>query len=366
MTLRTGGTGDGVPLPTAVVRLEFGRRTGARTPRAHASALLLALDRPAPAVVGVVAAVGGHGSAHTAGAVRHEGSHVNDGMEIDTLVVDLAALESGVSSVQVVAVCDGEPPEPVPGMWLRVGAAGGELARATYPEAAGASAYVLGECYRHGAGWRFRAVGERWAPPDPVTLTEDRPAVRLAASGTSGALRLGLDWRAPYGLWGANGGVSLDLCALFELSDGSAGVVQPLGGALGDLHRPPFILLGGPGEAGEAGDAGPGEHLTVNLDHLAHFRRVLVFVTIHRGAPSFAGLRATVALRPARGPRLDFAVQECGVPATVCALALLTRDGPDLVVRREARFLVPHRGVSPQRTVDYAYGWGLAWTPGRR
>ena len=46
--------------------------------------------------------------------------------------------------------------------------------------------------------------------------------------------------------------------------------------------------------------------------------------------------------------------------------SLITNNGGDLVVQREARYLVPDRGVSPQRTLDYAYGWGMNWTPGRK
>jgi hopene-associated glycosyltransferase HpnB len=48
------------------------------------------------------------------------------------------------------------------------------------------------------------------------------------------------------------------------------------------------------------------------------------------------------------------------------ALALITNTGGDLLVQREARYLVLERGVSPQRTVDRAYGWGMNWTPGRK
>jgi tellurite resistance protein TerA len=256
-------------------------------------------------------------------------------------------------------------------MWLRVGAEGSEPARCDCAGETTQTSYLLGECYRHGGGWRFRAGGEGYVPPtprppSPVTLTGDAPAVPLARQGaTSGTLRVGLERDTAHGAWGADAGVGLDLCALFELSDGGKGVVQALGGALGSLHRPPFILLDGEHGADRSGPRGSGDHLTVNLDHLAHFRRILVFVTLFRGAPSFAGLRATVTLRPEHGAGVDFALDECAVPSTVCALALLTRDGPDLVVRREARHLVPRRGVSPQRTVDYAYGWGLNWTPGR-
>lgn len=63
-------------------------------------------------------------------------------------------------------------------------------------------------------------------------------------------------------------------------------------------------------------------------------------------------------LWPQHGAPIDFLFDECTVPSTVCALALLS------VPQREARYLVPERGVSPQRTIDYAYGWGMSWTPG--
>ncbi|WP_189537708.1 TerD family protein [Streptomyces roseolilacinus] len=207
-----------------------------------------------------------------------------------------------------------------------------------------------------------------------VTLTKDAPSVSLAKQGgTSGALRVNLNWevRKQFRGWGAKRGgafahhadLDLDLCALFELEDGSKGVVQALGNTFGALHHPPYIHLDGDDRTGAVDT---GENLTVNLDHKDAFRRILVFVTIYEGARSFADLHATVTLTPFRGAPIEFCLDECTVPSTVCALALITRQDGDLVVRREARYLVPARGVSPQRTVDRAYGWGMNWTPGRK
>ncbi|MFD9118456.1 TerD family protein [Streptomyces bottropensis] len=217
------------------------------------------------------------------------------------------------------------------------------------------------------------------APPAPVrltkvTLTKEAPAVSLAKQGgTSGALRVNLNWevRKQFKGWGSKLGravamhadLDLDLCALFELSDGSKGVVQALGNAFGSLHQPPFIHLDGDDRTGAVSS---GENLTVSLDHKQYFRRILIFVTIYEGARSFADLHATVTLQPQHGAPIDFSLDECTVPSTVCALALITHQGGDLIVQREARYLVPERGVSPQRTVDYAYGWGMNWTPGRK
>ncbi|NUR66325.1 MAG: Tellurium resistance [Streptomyces sp.] len=220
------------------------------------------------------------------------------------------------------------------------------------------------------------------APPAPaqpvrltkVTLTKASPSVSLTKQGgTSGAMRVNLNWevRKQFSGWASKLGrpvamhndLDLDLCALYELTDGSKGVVQALGNAFGSLHQPPFIHLDGDDRTGAVAS---GENLTINLDHKQLFRRVLIFVTIYEGARSFADLHATVTLQPQFGAPIDFSLDECTVPSTVCALALITNTGSDLVVQREARYLVPERGVSPQRTVDYAYGWGMNWTPGRK
>ncbi|MCX4825141.1 TerD domain-containing protein [Streptomyces sp. NBC_01142] len=223
------------------------------------------------------------------------------------------------------------------------------------------------------------------APPPPaaapsapvrltkVTLTKETPSVSLTKQGgTSGAMRVNLSWqvRKQFQGWGAKLGravamhadLDLDLCALYELTDGRKGVVQALGNAFGALHQPPYIHLDGDDRTGGTS----GENLTINLDHTNDLRRVVIFVTIYQGARSFADLDATVTLQPQHGAAIDFSLGECTVPSTVCSLALITNTGSDLVVQREARFLVPERGVSPQRTMDYTYGWGMNWTPGRK
>ncbi|MFE8916244.1 TerD family protein [Streptomyces globisporus] len=207
-----------------------------------------------------------------------------------------------------------------------------------------------------------------------ITLTKSAPSVSLAKQGgTSGALRINLNWevRKQFKGWGAKLGravamhadLDLDLCALYELTDGRKGVVQALGNAFGSLNQPPFIHLDGDDRTGALST---GENMTINLDHKNLLRRVLIFVTVYEGARSFADLHATVTLQPQNGAAVDFSLDECTVPSTVCALALLTNDGGDLTVQREVRYLVPDRGVSPQRTIDAAYGWGMNWTPGRK
>ncbi|MGW7356688.1 TerD family protein [Streptomyces sp. NPDC054802] len=414
--------GANTPVSARSVRVELGWRSGPGVPDVDASALLLAAGK----VRSDSDFVFYNQPSHASGAVRHEGKRTADGAVTDVVAVDLERVEAAIERIVLAASVDANTFGQVPGLHIRVldAGSGAEIAHYDSQDATVETAFVLGELYRRQGAWKFRAVGQGYgtgleglatdfgisvdepqqapaapapaaaqvapaaappppaappaAPPTPVrltkvTLTKEAPTVSLAKQGgTSGALRVNLSWqvRKQFQGWGAklgramamHGDLDLDLCALYELSDGRKGVVQALGNAFGALNQPPFIHLDGDDRTGGT----PGENLTVNLDHLQHIRRVVIFVTIYEGARSFSDLDATVTLQPQHGAAIDFSLGECTVPSTVCALALITNTGSDLVVQREASFLVPQRGVSPQRTVDQAYGWGMNWTPGRK
>lgn len=403
--------GANTAVPTTALRVEVGRGSGPGVPDADASALLLA--------DGKVRSDGDfvfyNQPAHSSGAVRHEGKRTAGGRVTDTLWVDLARVEGAVERIVLAASADGGTFGQVPDLSIEVtdAASGQVVARFDSPGATVETAFVLGEFYRRQGGWKFRAVGQGYSsgleglatdfgisvdepqhtapapaatPPRPataptapppvqpvrlskVTLTKASPSVSLAKQGgASGAMRVNLNWQTRkqstgFGRRGGGGDIDLDLCALYELADGRKGVVQALGNAFGSLHRPPYIHLDGDDRTGAVA---AGENLTVNLDHTRDFRRILVFVTIYEGARSFADLHATVTLQPQHGAPIEFSLDECTVDSPVCALALITNTGGDLLVQREARYLVPERGVSPQRTMDRAYGWGMNWTPGRK
>ncbi|MDQ0389350.1 tellurite resistance protein TerA [Streptomyces sp. DSM 42143] len=411
-------------MPTTALRVELGRRTGPGVPDVDASALLLVGGK----VRSDADFVFYNQPAHASGAVRHEGKRDAGGRVTDSLLVDLARVEPAIETVVLAASADGGTFGQVPDLYIEVRDAARNTVAARFdnPGATMETAFVLGEFYRRQGAWKFRAVGQGYdrgleglatdygisvdepqqappaapqAPPAPpatrpattppppptappaepvrltkVTLTKAAPSVSLTKQGgTSGAMRVNLNWevRKQFSGWARKFGrpvamhddLDLDLCCLYELTDGSKGVVQALGNAYGALDRPPFIHLDGDDRTGAVAT---GENLTINLDHKQYFRRILVFVTIYEGARSFADLHATVTLQPQYGAPIDFSLDECTVPSTVCALALITGTGDDLVVQREARYLVPERGVSPQRTVDHAYGWGMNWTPGRK
>jgi len=93
--------------------------------------------------------------------------------------------------------------------------------------------------------------------PTKVTLTKGSPNVSL--SKQSGRLQVNLNWdaRPPQAKQGgflkrlaASRGIDLDLGCLYELADGTKGVVQALGNAFGQLDAAPYILLNGDDRSG--------------------------------------------------------------------------------------------------------------------
>ncbi|MDX2765388.1 TerD family protein [Streptomyces europaeiscabiei] len=419
--------GSNVPVPTTGLRVELGWRSGPDVPDADASALLLVAGK----VRGDGDFVFYNQSAHSSGAVRHEGKRNYGGQVTDTLAVDLTRVEPAIESVVLAASADGGTFGQVPGLHIRVLDGSTEITRFDSTDATVETAFVLGEFYRRQGAWKFRAVGQgyssgleglatdygitvdepqrasqrspaapaapqrpsvapsvtvqpRVTPPAPptttpvrptkVTLTKEAPSVSLTKQGgTSGVMHVNLNWQMRRQFAGGGGkrgraaampaDLDLDLCALYELTDGSKGCVQALGNNFGALHQPPYIHLDGDDRTGAVDT---GENLTINLDHKREFRRILIFVSIYEGASSFTDLHATVTLQPQHGAPIDFSLDECTVQSPVCALALITNTRSELIVQREARYLVPNGGPRGGQAVDLAYGWGLKWTTARK
>ena len=198
-----------------------------------------------------------------------------------------------------------------------------------------------------------------------LTLTKSAPTVSLTKQ--SGRLRVNLNWTAqpagtrPAGLLkrmtGA-GGIDLDLGCLYELDDGTKGVVQALGGAFGSLDSAPFIYLDGDDRSGASSS---GETMYVNLAHAGQIRRILVFACIYQGAASFDQAGGVVTLEPATGPTIEVRLDEQAGGSRMCAVALIEGDRAGLSVRREVRYI-----AGSQSDLDQAYGWGMRWARGRK
>ncbi|MER8094041.1 TerD family protein [Streptomyces goshikiensis] len=221
------------------------------------------------------------------------------------------------------------------------------------------------------------------ASSNAIELTRRQPTVSLAKQGAvHGNLRVNLSWRMRTsdigGLSGQGGGllrhpfklfkpdmvqahtqgmvnVDLDIGCLFELTDGTRGVVQPLGNLHGDINSPPYVKLSGDDRFG----APSGETIFVNLDHADEIKRLLVFVYIYDQTPAFDRTHALVTLYPSTGPRIEIALDERHPQARSCAVVSLEKVKGELMVRREVKFVYGF-----QAELDRLYGWGLQWGRG--
>ncbi|WP_299570580.1 Tellurium resistance [uncultured Williamsia sp.] len=199
-----------------------------------------------------------------------------------------------------------------------------------------------------------------------ITLTKSAPTVSLAKARDrpTGTMRVNLNWSRGAGA-GAGGlfrkkssGIDLDLGCLYELADGSKGVVQALGNTFGSLTAPPWILLDGDDRSGTVSD---GENLLIDLSHLADFRRILVFAFIYEGTPNWSAADGVVTLFPPGGTEVEVRLDSAEAGAITCAIALLeVRDG-ELSVTREVRYV-----NGGQRLLDETYGWGMKWARGSK
>ena len=196
-----------------------------------------------------------------------------------------------------------------------------------------------------------------------VRLTKDKPQVSLTKQ--AGQLRVNLNWSTALPNGGgllkrlsAAKGIDLDLGCLYELTDGSKGVVQALGNSFGQLDAAPYIKLNGDDRSGSNA---AGEDLYVNLAHASKIRKVLVFACIYSGATGFEQADGVVVLTPPTGPPIEVRLDEEGRGSRMCAIALLESDGNSLSVRREVKYV-----KGGQDVLDKEYRWGMNWAPGRK
>ncbi|MEV0846020.1 Tellurium resistance [Streptomyces sp. NPDC049954] len=220
------------------------------------------------------------------------------------------------------------------------------------------------------------------ASNNAIELTKRSPAISLTKQGAAtGNLRVNLSWRMrtsdiggpkrssgslrhplkffqPEVVQAHTQGVvnvDLDLGCLYELADGTKGVVQPLGNFFGDLNSPPFVKLSGDDRFGSAS----GETVYVNLDQRDAIKRLLVFVYIYDQTPAFDRTHALVTLYPSNGPRVEINLDERAPQARSCAVFRMDNLKGEIVVHREVRFVYGF-----QEELDRLYGWGLQWGRG--
>ena len=275
------------------------------------------------------------------------------------------------------------------------------------------TALIVGEMYRRGGEWKFRAVGQGFvgglgplaqqygvdvaddpdagaapSPASPPPAARPAPAPSSAAPPPAKPIRLekitlekkgssislektgqgfdelvvNLNWHQGDGGKGFFGRltsrkIDLDLGCLFRLRDGRAGAVQALGNSFGDLRQPPYIQLMGDDRSGASAQ---GEFLRINGRHWDQIDRVVVFALIYEGVPNWAETDAVVTLQTPNQPTLEIRLDSHGNNQRMCALAMLENQAGNIKVTKLVEYFQDHR------LLDQAYGFGLRWVAGSK
>ena len=149
--------GANVPVTATAVRAELSWSDGPGVPDVDASALLVTADGKVRDDTDFVFY---NQPDHASGAVRHLGGQGTR----DTLEVHPGKLEDAVDRVVFAASADGGTFGQVRDLRLRLVDAAGCGAIAEFAMTAGTeTAFIGGELYRRGDGWKFRAVGQGYA-----------------------------------------------------------------------------------------------------------------------------------------------------------------------------------------------------------
>ncbi len=186
-------------------------------------------------------------------------------------------------------------------------------------------------------------------------LDDDHPATAWTPEKRgSGSATITLTWAPLTTRTGLPRPSDLHLGCLWQALDGSAGVLQLLGGATsapgGGAGRQVLALA--------PRDEREGQKIFVDLRALETFKRFFVFAYGLRSAPEWDLLRGELTVSARTGEHLDIRLGDAPSTARTCVIASFHVAQDDLVIRRENAFF-----DGPPAEAAARYGWALPWNP---
>jgi tellurite resistance protein TerA len=235
--------------------------------------------------------------------------------------------------------------------------------------------------------WRFSATGQGFngglsavlkhfggteappsapAPPAPkvslskVTLEKkgDSRKIDLTKRGASSPIHINLQWDEPQQKKGFFGrqqtGVDLDLGCMYRLKNGSAGVIQPLGGNFGSKSSSPYIFLDKDDRTGAVAE---GENMYIYRPE--DIELLVIFALIYEGTAKFSAVNGRITIKNG--------LEETVVPLnnpdggySFCAVSRLESDGNSIRITKDELYFAGHREC------DNHYDFGFRWKAGKK
>jgi tellurite resistance protein TerA len=194
-----------------------------------------------------------------------------------------------------------------------------------------------------------------------IELKKKGDSINLRKSaGGLGEVLINLNWNQKQGggLFSRRNGVDLDLACLYELKNGSKGVVQALGNSFGSLNQPPYVMLDGDDRTGSVMT---GENLRINGSKVAEIERILIFAFIYKGVTNWSEADGVVTIKQGGGPDIIVNLDEHNNRKGMCAIAVFRNvSNETFSIERLVQYYSGHREM------DESHGWGLRWVAGSK
>lgn len=335
------------------------------------------------------------------------------GLRQQPFAIDLNHLPVGIVRICFCLVVDGTGVQVLSQLnrlAIRVmgAASGSEIASSSLelPSGGQESALVLGELYLRNGEWKFKSIGQGYVQ-GLAALAQSYGIVVAEAAQAEGTMSRGSDTlpmsaagrsatpgqrfeRPPMGfdevvvnlVWNATppepspddvpvkkglfGGIvssakprpiDLDLCCLYELSDGYRGVVSALGDNFGAYNSAPFMELMGDERKGSGTQ---GEVIRINGARWNEITRILVYAMIFEGAPNWSQASGRCVIRVPDQMPLNVKLDQNVNDKRACTIALIENDNGHISIQKRVE------AFKNPREVDLFYGWGLRWGAGTK
>lgn len=152
--------------------------------------------------------------------------------------------------------------------------------------------------------------------------------------------------------------VDLDIGCLYEMNDGTRGCIQAFGRKFGAFDTPPFIGLSGDERTGKS--EGHDEYMLVNGARWSEIKRVLVYLYIYKGAPSWAAINPQVIVDIPGDDDLVLTLGARNDKLALCALGGLENVRGGIKLTNYTEYFPGHAEM------DRAFGFGLEWADGQK
>lgn len=222
----------------------------------------------------------------------------------------------------------------------------------------------------HGASLGAAGYREASDHPDNCEFLGE-PGQNIAISpGAKGfeSMMIGVAWdnirvekSGLFGKWFkkvAKVGVDLDIGCLYELQDGTRGSIQAFGEKFGDFDEAPYMSLSGDERTGDA--EGHDEYILVNGEKWSEIKRMLIYIYIYKGAPSWSQIKPQIVIDVPGESDLYVTLGAHDDNLSLCAVGELENVRGGIKLSNRTEYFPGHQEM------DRAFGYGLEWKDGKK